>query len=61
MNDVERRKLIKASWELHGLVEASYLANLATKVDEEWLDKQPVLLAGLALHLLQATIKPRDI
>lgn len=61
MNDIERRELIKTSWELHGLVETSYLANPATKGDDEWLEKQRVLLADMALHLLQTAMKPGGI
>ncbi len=58
MNESERQQLIKTSWELHRLVEDSYLANAAAKGDEEWLEKQRILLADMAIHLLQTAIKP---
>lgn len=61
MNDVEREKLIKISWELHSLVEANYLTNPAIKGDNEWLEKQRILLADMAIHLLQTAIKPGSI
>ncbi|WP_100914916.1 hypothetical protein [Pseudoalteromonas spongiae] len=61
MNDIERNKLIKTSWQLHSLVEDSYLNNSATKGDEEWLEKQRILLADMAIHLLQTAIKPGNI
>ena len=61
MNDVEREKLIKTSWELHSLVESSYLNNPATKNDEQWLGKQRILLADMAIHLLQTAVKPDEI
>lgn len=61
MDNIEREELIKTSWELHALVEASYIANHATKGEPEWLEKQRVLLADMALHLLQTAMKPGDI
>ncbi|WP_440056468.1 hypothetical protein ACSLBF_20405 (plasmid) [Pseudoalteromonas sp. T1lg65] len=61
MNDIERNKLIKTSWELHSLVENSYLSNSATQSDEEWLEKQRILLADMAIHLLQTAVKPGNI
>lgn len=61
MNNIERKELIKKSWELHRLVEANYLANLATKGDKEWLEKQRILLADMAIHLLQTAMNPGSI
>lgn len=61
MNDIERNKLIKTSWQLHSLIEDSYLNNSATKGDEEWLEKQRILLADMAIHLLQTAMKPGSI
>ncbi|MCG7565243.1 hypothetical protein MHM95_02910 [Pseudoalteromonas sp. CnMc7-15] len=61
LNNFEREDLIKTSWELHSLVEANYLANPATKDDKEWLEKQRVLLADMAIHLLQTAINPGNL
>lgn len=61
MNDIEREELIKTSWELHSLVEASYFKNTATMGDDEWLEKQRILLADMAIHLLQTAMKPGNI
>lgn len=61
MNDIERKKLIKTSWELHSLVESAYLTNSAIIGDEAWLEKQRILLADMAIHLLQTAIKPGSI
>lgn len=61
MNDIEREELIKTSWELHSLVEASYLKNTAIMGDDEWLEKQRILLADMAIHLLQTAMKPGNI
>ncbi|MCF2861314.1 hypothetical protein ABMY44_03950 [Pseudoalteromonas sp. Cnat2-41] len=61
LNNFEREDLIKTSWELHSLVEANYLANPVTKDDKEWLEKQRVLLADMAIHLLQTAINPGNL
>ncbi len=61
MNDIEREELIKTSWALHSLVESTYLRNPAIEGDEEWLEKQRILLADMAIHLLQTAIKPGGI
>jgi len=61
VNDVERQKLIKTSWEIHRVVETAYLNLSATIGDDEWLDKQRVLLADMALHLLQTALNSGEI
>ncbi|RAJ12785.1 hypothetical protein [Arenibacter echinorum] len=61
MTKEEKIKILDISWELHSQVETSYLNNPANKGDTEWLDKQRMLLADMALHLLQTAIKPGDI
>lgn len=57
----ERLKIVKTSWELHSQVETSYLNNSAKRGDDDWLEKQRTLLADMALHLLQTSIKPGEI
>lgn len=61
MNKEERLKIIATSWELHSQVEAGYLNHKAKKGDTEWLEKQRILLADMALHLLQTSINPDEI
>lgn len=61
MNKEERLKIVESSWKLHSLVESSYLNNPAKKGDDEWLEKQRILLADMALHLLQTSINPGEI
>lgn len=61
VNNAERKELINTSWKLHSAVENSYLSNPAVKGDEQWLEKQRILLADMAIHLLQTAIKPGDI
>lgn len=58
MKDNDKQDLIKTSWKLHGQVETSYLNHQAKQGDADWLDKQRLLLADMALHLLQTAMKP---
>ena len=61
MNQNERKRLIQTSWDIHSLVEDSYRNHPATKGDDDWLEKQRLLLADMAIHLLQTSLKPGDI
>ncbi|NQZ24121.1 MAG: hypothetical protein HRT53_19000 [Colwellia sp.] len=61
MNNLERQQSIKKSWDIHNVVETAYLKLNATKGDEQWLAKQRVLLADMALHLLQTALNPGEI
>lgn len=61
MNTEEKKAIIKTSWEIHSQVESSYLNNPAGKGDKNWLEKQRMLLADMALHLLQTSLKPGEI
>ena len=61
MTDDEKLKLIALSWELHSQVETTYLDHPARSGDDEWLEKQRLLLADMALHLLQTALNPEAI
>jgi hypothetical protein len=65
MDDLTRAGIIKTGWEIHRVVEESLLRHPATKesgrVTADWLDKQRLLLADMAIHLLQTALKPGDI
>ena len=61
MTLTEKDNIIKTSWQIHGLVEQSYLDHPAKKGEAQWLDKQRILLADMALHLLQTAINPEQI
>jgi hypothetical protein len=48
-------------WAIHGVVEENYLRHGAVNGDgnkEAWREKQRLLLADMAVHLLQTAIKP---
>ena len=61
MKDQERNDILKTSWDIHGLVERSYLAMDVKKDDPEWPEKQRLLLADMALHLLQTALAPGEL
>jgi hypothetical protein len=63
MNDAERSALIRMGWDIHAVVEDSYRRHSATSGGDPaaWLDKQRLLLADMAIHLLQTALKPGDI
>lgn len=61
MDETKRKELIKTSWELHRVVEHSYLTNSVAKGDDEWLEKQRILLADMAIHLLQTALRPGEL
>ena len=62
MDDVTRAGLIETGWEVHGVVEDALLRHPAVKGSgADWLDKQRLLLADMAVHLLQTALKPGQI
>ena len=61
MNQEDRLNIVKTSWQLHDKVEAAYLSHPAKRDDDQWLEKQRILLADMALHLLQTSVKPGEI
>lgn len=58
MNDAQRQDIIRISRELHDQIEQCYLANPAGSADPDWPQKQRLLLADMALHLLQTALNP---
>jgi len=59
MNDDTRSELIQAGWTIHGAVEEAYRRHPATRDDPAaWRDRQRLLLADMAIHLLQTALKP---
>ncbi|NTS76111.1 hypothetical protein HR060_04445 [Catenovulum sp. SM1970] len=61
MQDIEREDLIKTTWQLHSQIEKAYLDHPARKGDIEWPEKQRLLLADMAIHLLQTSLGPDDL
>ncbi|WP_421806897.1 hypothetical protein [Flagellimonas sp.] len=61
MTKEERIAMTNVSWELHNQIETAYMQHPAQKTDEAWLEKQRLLLADMALHLLQTSINPEEV
>jgi hypothetical protein len=60
MTDEQKEALIAQSWQMHEIVEQGYLDESA-KNSSQRLEKQRLLLADMALHLLQTALNPGDI
>lgn len=61
MSDQEKQNIIDTSWDIHAQVESAYLNHPAGAGDAAWLEKQRLLMADMALHLLQTSLKPGEI
>lgn len=61
MNEVTRKEILSMSRIAHKLTEVSYQQNISKISDSGWSEKQRVLLADMALHLLQTTLKDGDL
>jgi len=61
MDDLTRADIIKTSWGIHRVVEERLLNHPATRDSDDWPEKQRLLLADMAIHLLQTALKPGDI
>lgn len=61
MEDAVRNDLLALSRKAHALTEASYQQHPAKRGDPDWPDKQRILLADMALHLLQTSLKDGDL
>lgn len=57
MDEVTRKEILSMSRTAHTLTEASYQQNISKRGDSGWTEKQRVLLADMALHLLQTALK----
>jgi len=63
MDDAKRAELVDMAWRIHHAVEESALRHPGTRhgASEDWLEKQRLLLADMAIHLLQTALKPGTI
>jgi hypothetical protein len=62
MDENKRNALVRMGWGIHGAVEDSYHAHPAGRNDgDAWLEKQRLLLADMAIHLMQTAIAPGEI
>lgn len=56
LEKTQRQQLLTWSKQAHDAVEAAYLAHPAAHGDADWQHKQRLLLADMALHLLQTAL-----
>jgi hypothetical protein len=61
MDEDIRQKILSMSRTAHDLTEVSYQQNPSKRGDSGWLEKQRILLADMALHLLQTSLKDGDL
>lgn len=61
MDDATRADIVDTGWRIHDAVEQSLLRHPAIRGGEGWQDKQRLLLADMAIHLLQTALAPGDI
>ncbi len=56
-----KKEMIEISWQIHDEVERQYLAHPANKSEIGWSEKQRLLLADMAIHLLQTALSSDEI
>lgn len=61
MDELLRKEILSMSRTAHDLTEASYQQNSSNRGDSGWSEKQRVLLADMALHLLQTSLKDGEL
>ena len=61
MDEAIRQEILAMSRTAHGLTEESYQQNTAARGEPGWDEKQRVLLADMALHLLQTSLREGEL
>lgn len=61
MDDATRTEILETGRRIHDAVEDSLLRHTATRNSADWQDKQRLLLADMATHLLHTALAPGDI
>lgn len=56
MNDATRHAIAALGHQAHALTESAYRQHPARRGEPEWAEKQRILLADMALHLLQTAL-----
>lgn len=57
MNEAIKSEIVVLGRKAHELTEAAYRQHAATRGDPDWQEKQRILLADMALHLLQTALR----
>jgi hypothetical protein len=61
MDEVIRQEIMAMSRSAHDLTESAYQQHPASHGDSTWPQKQRILLADMALHLLQTALKEGEL
>ncbi len=61
MDEVVRKEILSLGRSAHGLTELAYQQDRAQRGEADWAEKQRILLADMALHLLQTALKDGDL
>ena len=61
MDAVSKKEVLSMSRKAHDLTESWYQKNLSKRGDSAWADKQRILLADMALHLLQTALNEGEL
>jgi hypothetical protein len=56
-----RNEIVMLARKAHDLTESAYQAHPATRGDPHWQDKQRILLADMAIHLLQTALRDGEL
>ncbi len=57
IDEAVRQEILSMSRTAHALTEAAYQIDPAIRGEAGWADKQRILLADMALHLLQTSLR----
>jgi hypothetical protein len=61
MNNETRSEILSLARQAHDLTESAYQENPSTRGESGWGEKQRILLADMALHLLQTAIRDGEL
>ena len=61
MDAVSKKEVLSMSRKAHDLTESWYQKNPSQRGDSGWAEKQRILLADLALHLLQTALNEGEL
>ncbi len=61
MDDVVRIEILSLARAAHDLTESTYQENSSIRGEAEWSERQRVLLADMALHLLQTALRKGEL
>ncbi|HEX8612826.1 MAG TPA: hypothetical protein VF800_16175 [Telluria sp.] len=61
MDEAIKKEIVALGRKAHDLTEAAYRNHASTRGEGGWTDKQRILLADMALHLLQTALRDGEL